>query len=365
MTRQNRRLASLIGPMVFALIACGCGGGGGGGGHHHGGGGGGSGNNFSCTSGTAYFGDQVGGGDEFGWCVAHNNNSFSFTDLTLNGSPTNGGFAADATFVNLLGLTVSASAGTALEMPNTQLLVSPGNLITGVNANNNAVVLISKQAGFCPPAGSNYNFVTLPKSGWFTTNPAYGTVSLASGSLGLTVKDINGNSMGNENDSYTCDSSTSFLTFTQSSNGKVRTVATSPQGLFVDTAGSGGAGLLQATSNVGSTVAAGTFLGLIYQPDGTNKVQVVGFRPGGCAAPLCGFDPSTAGQPSNGMTLIPGAESTPGLFTGGTFVDTNTDSPFVVVANTVMVNGTNKVVLYGITFDSTANTAVSVLLLEQ
>lgn len=364
MTRLNRRWASLISSMVFALVACGCGGGGGGGHHHHGGGGGGGGNNFSCASGTPYFGDQVGGGDEFGWCVAHSNNSFSFTDLTLNGSPTNGGFAADATFANLLNLTVSASAGTGVEMPNAELLVSPGNLISGVNANNNAVVAISKQAGFCPSAGTNYNFVTLPKSGWFTTSPAYGTVSLASGTLSLMVKDINGNSIDSENDAYTCDSSTSFLTFTQS-NGKVRTVATSPQGLFVDTAGSGGAGVLQANSNVGSTVAAGTFLGLIYQPDGANKVQVVGFRPGGCAAPLCGFDPSTAGQPSNGMTLNPGAESTPGLFSSGTFVDTNTDSPFVVVANTVMVNGTNKVVLYGITFDSTANTAVSVLLAEQ
>jgi hypothetical protein len=53
------------------------------------------------------------------------------------------------------------------------------------------------------------------------------------------------------------------------------------------------------------------------------------------------------------------------LFTAGTLVDTNTDTPFVVIANPVLVNGASKVILYGITFDATANTAVSVLLLEQ
>jgi hypothetical protein len=82
-------------------------------------------------------------------------------------------------------------------------------------------------------------------------------------------------------------------------------------------------------------------------------------------APLCGFDPLTAGQPSNGMTLSPGAESQLGLFTNGTLVDTNTISPFVMVASTVIVNGTNKVVLYGVGFNTTASTPVAIMLLEQ
>ena len=91
----------------------------------------------------------------------------------------------------------------------------------------------------------------------------------------------------------------------------------------------------------------------------------MGFKPGGCAAALCGFDPLTAGEPSNGMTLNPGAESSFGLFTNGTLVDTNTDTPLVIVANTVIVNGANKVIFYGVTFDTTANTPVAMLFFEQ
>jgi len=110
---------------------------------------------------------------------------------------------------------------------------------------------------------------------------------------------------------------------------------------------------------------AGTFLGVIYQPNTLNQPHTVGFVPGGCAAALCGFDPLSAGQPSNGMTLSPGAESQSGLFTNGTLVDTNTISPFVMVASIVVINGANKVVLYGISFDATANTPVAPLLLEE
>lgn len=354
------RWTFLIGSATVALLMSACGGGGGGGHHHHSTG---NGMAFTCASGTPYVGDQAGGGDIFGWCVDHANSSFSFTDISLSGSPTNGGFTPDATFADLLNLTAGASAGTAVEMPNTQVLVNPGNLITGPNATAGPVVLVSNQQGFCPAAGTNYNFATVPKSGWATGSPAYGTVSLAGANLSLTVKDLNGNAIGSENDTYSCDPTTSFLTFTQQSNGKMRTVVTSPKGLFIDTAGSGAAGLLQATSNVGNTIAVGTFLGVIYQPDGNNKVQTVGFKPGGCAAALCGFDPPT--NSLNGMTLTPGNETSPGLFTNGTLVDANTDSPLVVVANTITVDGANKVVLYGIAFDSTANTAVSVLLLEQ
>ena len=65
------------------------------------------------------------------------------------------------------------------------------------------------------------------------------------------------------------------------------------------------------------------------------------------------------------MTLSPGAESQLGLFTNGTLVDINTISPFVMVASTVVVNGAHKVVLYGVGFDTTTNTPVAIMLLEQ
>jgi hypothetical protein len=362
MRTRIQRWTAFTGLILAALLSSGCGGGGGGG-HHHGGGGGG--NSFSCTSGTPYLGDQGGGGDLFGWCVSHSGNAFSFTDLSLSSGATNGTFTFNPTFNNLLTFNASANSGTSVEMPNTQLLVNPGNLLNSASMSANPVVLVFQQSGFCPALGTNYNFATLPKSSWTTSNPAYGTVSLAASNLTIAVSDINGNSLGSETDPYTCDPSTSLLTFTQQSDGKTRTVATSPQGLFVDKAGNGGAGLLQATSAVGGAVTTGTLLGLIYQPNSANPTRTVGFRPGGCAAALCGFDPLTSGQPSNGMTLDPGTESSAGLFTRATLVDANTDSPLVAVANTVSVNGVNKVVLYGITFNPTANTPVSVLLLEQ
>ena len=59
---------------AVALPACG-----GGGGHHHQMPGP---TAFSCTQGTPYIGDQAGGGDLFGWCIARSNGSFSFTDLS-------------------------------------------------------------------------------------------------------------------------------------------------------------------------------------------------------------------------------------------------------------------------------------------
>ena len=149
------------------------------------------------------------------------------------------------------------------------------------------------------------------------------------------------------------------------SNGKVRNVTTSPQGLFVERAGDGIGGIPEATVSLESTVAGGTFLGIIYKANAASPTQTVGFRPGGCAATLCGFDPSTSGQPSNGMTLDLGIESSFGLFTNGSLLDTNTDGPFVAVANIVSTGAGSKVILYGITFDATANTPVTVVLLEQ
>ena len=342
---------------AVALPACG-----GGGGHHHQMPGA---TAFSCTQGTPYIGDQAGGGDLFGWCIARGNGSFSFSDLSSNGPPSNGGLLPSAAFPDLLQLTSSVNAGIAVEMPNVQLLVSPANLSTASTVPNNPMVLVVQQPGACPGEGSNYRFIALPKSGWSSSDPAFGSVSFAGGRVSVTERDLNGTFLGSESDPYTCDSSTSLLTFTQASNGKTRTVAVSPQGLFVDTAGNGSAGIGEAPQSMATILASGSFLGITFQPDGANKTQIVGFKPVGCPAPLCGFDPSSTSPPSNGMRLDPGVESSPGLFTSGTLLDGHNDIPFVSVANTVTVGGVNKAVLYGITFDSVANTAVAVLLLEQ
>jgi hypothetical protein len=264
---------------------------------------------------------------------------------------------------NLLNFTASADSGAAVELPGTQLLVNPGTLLTGVGPSQNPVLSIFQQSGFCPSSGTSYRFSALPKSTWTGSNPAYGTVSLTASNATLTAFDLNGDLQGSETDPYTCDPSTSILTVTQS-NGKVRNVTTSPQGLFVERAGDGVGGLPEATVSLESTAAGGTFLGIIYKANAASPTQTVGFMPGGCAATLCGFDPTSSGQPNNGMTLNLGTESSFGLFTNGSLVDTNTDSPFVAVANSVSTGAGSKVILYGITFDATANTPVAVLLLS-
>jgi hypothetical protein len=354
---------------TLAATACKLGGGGGGGGHHGGGGSGGGGlggggGAFSCTSGTTYKGDQVGGGDFFGWCIDHSSNAFSFADLTTSSATTSGGLTLNVSFNNFLNLTASADSGDAVEMPGTQLLVNPGTLLPGIGPSQNPVVSIVQQSGFCPSSGTSYRFSALPKSTWTGSKPAYGTVSLAASNATLTAFDLNGNPQGSETDPYTCDPSTSILTVTQS-NGRVRNVTTSSQGLFVERAGDGVGGLPEATVSLQSTAAGGTFLGIIYKANAASPTQTVGFRPGGCAATLCGFDPTTSGQPSNGMTLNLGTESSFGLFTNGSLVDTNTDSPYVAIANLITTSAGSKLILYGITFDATANTPVAVLLHEQ
>jgi len=369
----NRAQRCLLWPILvlISLLLFGCGGGGGGS-HHNGGGGGGGGGGslgrFSCTNSTPYVGDQIGGGggEMFGWCVSDASNTFSFTDLTMSGAPVNGSVTANSTFSNLLNLSAAGNNGTAIEMPGTALLVNPGSLLTSETGSANPVATIFQQLGFCPSSGNNYQFVILPKPSWIATKPAYGTVDLSSSSsLTLNSFDLAGKAKDvNVPFTYTCDSTKALLKVTDSSNNSVW-VATSPQGLLQVAAGNGEAGLLRALSSTSSAIAAGTFLGVIYQPNTANPPQTVGFKPGGCAAALCGFDPLTAGQPSNGMTLDPGAESSFGLFTNGTLVDTNTDTPLVIVANPVLVNGVNKLIFYGVTFDTTANTPVAMLFFEQ
>jgi hypothetical protein len=354
-------LISVAIALLGLMAACKGGGGGGGGGHHHGGGGG----SASCAAGeVSYFGDEAGGGDDFVWCISGSSNTFAINDVSTIAIPTTGTFTTDATLPNLLTLTSSVPSvgtGTAVEQPSAMLLVNLGSLPTGsIFPTQDVVALVFEQVGFCPPSGTNYQAVVLPKSDWTSDQTAYGTVGLAGSNVTLTTFALNGTSTGSESDAYTCDSTTSLITFTDS-KGKKRYVATSPTGLFIDEAGTGAAGLLQATNNIALT-PGDTYLGMLYEPNTTPTTTTVGFTVAANGSSLTGFAPSTSGFPANGININLGLQTGVGLFTSGSLVQgTDNDLNFTAVANTV--NG--KIVIFGITFDTTTNTPVTVLLSQQ
>lgn len=318
-----------------------------------------------CSDAAAvpYLGAQAGGGDRFDACIDHRNTSFSFLDRSARAISVTGAFAPNATYSSLLNLnstTPTTATGTAVEMPSTALLINPGGLKTRTN---NALLepialVFRQQTGVCPSAGATFWFVTLPQANWTTSNLAYGTIVLGSSSLTISGLSLTGASAG-ATDNYSCDASTSLLTFTDASLG-TRHLAVSPSGLFVGDGANGFAGLPQPAANL--TIASGeVFLGVIYEP-GPNPgtVTTVGFT--ATSAALDGFDPLTTGNPSNGITITLGSQSSPGLFTGGTLVEgTTTDADFAVIANTFG----GKKVLYGVTFNTVRNTPVGVLLLQQ
>jgi hypothetical protein len=150
------------------------------------------------------------------------------------------------------------------------------------------------------------------------------------------------------------------LAFTDAS-GSTRHLAFSPSGLFVGDGLNGMAGFREATASAG--IATGDiFLGVISEPGPSpGTTRIVGFNATSSTL-LSGFDPLTSNNPSNGIVINLGAQSSPGLFTGGSLTEgADTDPNFEAIA---IIVGAKKV-LYGISFDATKNTPVSVLLQEQ
>jgi hypothetical protein len=353
MTTQFRRGISCVGLIISALLAFGCKLGGGGG-HHHGSGSGG--NNAFCSSGQVSYRGPQAGGDEYLWCIS--DSAFALTDQNTN-STVNGGFTTGATYPNLLSLTSGSASGTAVEMANEVLLVGPGTLPTGSLApSSNVIATVFEQAGYCPPSGTNVQFVSLPQSDWTTSREAYGTASLSGSNLTISLFALDGTAGGSETDPYSCDPTTSFITFTDS-KGKLRTLSTSPGGLFVAKGGQGAIGVVTASSNI-SLTAGDTYLGMLYEPNTAAPTTPIGFTVAASGTSLSGFAPSNGN--ANGFTVNLGSQTSPGLFTGGTFVEgAVTDTNLDVVAN----SAGGKLVLWGITYNATTGTAVNVLLLQQ
>jgi Bacterial Ig-like domain (group 2) len=321
-----------------------------------------------CTnSGVPYLGAQAGAGDRFDACIAHSDSTFSLLDLSTKAVAVTGTFTTNATYANLLTLnstTPAVGSGTAVEMPSTALLINPGLPPTGLKTRtfnplpNPIALVFQQQPGVCPATGETLLFVTLPQTTWTASNVAYGTVALGSSTLTIDGSLLNGTTI-TQTDGYTCDTTTSLLSFTDAS-AAARLIAVSPSGLVVGNGINGLAGLPQPAADV--TITSGdTFLGVMYEPNPrSNLATTVGFTATSSTS-LSGFDPLATGNPSNGVAINLGAQSSPGLFTGGILTDgADTDPNFAAIAH--IVGG--KKVLYGITFDTTKNTPVSVLLLQ-
>ena len=353
MTTKFRRGISWASLMVLAVFGFGCKMGGGG---HHGGGGGGGGTNASCSAGQVSYRGPQAGGDEYLWCIS--GSAFAMTDQNTNVT-TNGGFTTGTTYPNMLNLTSGSSSGTAVELANEALLVNLGTLPSGaLTPTQNVIATVFEQAGFCPASGTNVQFVSLPKNDWTTSNDAYGTASLSGSNLTFSVFTLDGTANGSETDAYSCDSTTSLITFTDS-KGKVRTLSTSPDGLFVAKGGQGAIGVLTASSNI-SLTAGDTYLGMLYEPATATPTTTIGFTVDASGTSLTGFAPSNGN--ANGFTVNLGSQTSSGLFTGGTLMEGSvTDVNLDIVAN----SAGGKLALWGITYNATAGTAVNVLLLQQ
>ena len=322
-----------------------------------------------CSSASAipYLGAQAGGGDRFQACFDRTRNTFSFVNLSSKAVTISGILTSNASYPNLFNLQiVTPTDGTAVEMPNTALLINPGTIQTRrFNPPHEPIAFVFWQSPFvCPAAGTEFQFVTLPDSPWTTANVAYGTLVLSS-TTALTINGsfLDGTPSTPETDGYGCDLIGSLLRYTDAS-GFNRYLAVSPGRLSVGSSSDNIAGLPVPTSSV-SIATGDTFLGVIYEPAlNPGTVTTVGFN---ATSPttLTGFDPLTAGSPPNGLVMTLGAQSSPGLFAGGTLQEgTTTDAHFAAIANT-FGTAPGKLVLYGITFNTVKNTPVSVLLLQQ
>lgn len=320
-----------------------------------------------AASASPYLGAQAGGGDRFSACLDRTNNTFAFVDQSSKAVTISGTLTSSATYPNLFNLTTrTLQHGTAVEMPSTALLINPGTIATRIyNPPQEPIAFALRQSPFvCPAVGTEFRFVTLPGPPWTTSDLAYGTLTLTS-TFGLTINGtlLNGTPSAPTIDNYGCDMVDSLLRYTDA-GGFTRYLALSPAGLFVGSGADNIAGVPLPASPV-SIASGDTFLGVIYERDPSpGTVTTVGFNATSTTT-LTGFDPLTTGSPPNGLVITLGAQSSPGLFAGGTLQEgTTTDANFAAIANTFGATP-GKMVLYGITFNTVKNTPVSVLLLQQ
>lgn len=275
--------------------------------------------------------------------------------------------------------------GYAVEMQDEMALMQPDAVGSKVVA---AVANSCPQLSLSMP--TSYRFVTLPSKTFAITDAAYGNVAVTQTSTSPNVYSLTFNSFqldGTQHPSNTfpavsCDSTFQVLTIPGTSPGPV-TMAFSGHGAMVIDNGTGipSVGLQQPANPLSTSgmngILAGQYLGVFFRPNsapGTFQnpahiTQMVGFGPNTGATLTGGIFVSPGGDlisaHPNDQVVTLGAQTSPGLFPGGTLaIGTTTIMNFDVVAG--QVNG--KFVLYGIGLDTSNSSSpqpTAVLLIQQ
>ena len=204
-------------------------------------------------TGNTYFGTQS-GGDYWKWII----DATSTTEGTFWGKNFTMSYECSGTYevlpskfckalinyVHKDGLEGPSVGDTAyfLEFPNTMLLVKPN-----AAAGEDKVIVCAAAATSAPANGTICNFITIPWAGWLSTNAAYGTAEVISGSS-YTFEVVQHNFDGN-----VVADGTGLQSGFQFSNGMFSNptqdmkIFITPSGVFAGDAGPGRGGIAGAT----------------------------------------------------------------------------------------------------------------------
>jgi hypothetical protein len=274
--------------------------------------------------------------------------------------------------------------GYAVEMQDEMALMQPGSMGTKV---------IAAVANSCPQltVPTNYQFVTLPSKAFVITDAAYGNVTVTQPSMSSNTYNLTFNTFQLNGTASTanamqtgvlCDSTFHVLSFTGTTSLPV-TMAFSGHGAMVIDNGTGipAVGLQQPTGMLmTSAILAGQYLGVLFHPN----MPAGSLANPGHISQMVGFGPNTGTTLTGGIFVSPGTDpfanhltdhvitlgtqTSPGLFTGGTFaIGTN---PVITIKNFDVVAGVvnNKFVLYGIGLDTSSSSSMqptAVLLIQK
>jgi len=247
-----------------------------------------------------------------------------------------------------------------LEFPNTMLLVKPDN-------QGDSRVMVCAAAAATAPDPGKFLFVNIPKSGWVSSDAAFGTVeaSLTSGKWHFNVTNflITGELQGNDdgtaddfvysNGTFTCESG-------PSTNLKI---FMTPSNVFFGDSGPGEGGFAGAKYDATITdinnVLNHTYKGVrfIHYPGGasnntgeTEPITAVASNDGVGMWASSYSDIDTSALPGSGVNIT--FESSPvNGFTRGYVEDIGTGQPEIIQAAVSRIGADQKYMIYGIGLD--------------
>jgi hypothetical protein len=265
---------------------------------------------------------------------------------------------------------MSGLVGYGVEVQGAAVLLRP-------STEDDQIVFFVSQDG-CPHLTStaSFNGITLLGSTSTQGSPAYGTLSLTQNGAAFNAAinnfDIGGKPLpGRQLVSGACNSTNNTVSFPTGQQNAFVNLADSLSGIFfvADPSGNSSVGVLPPGKAIDpSLVTMGSYLGIVYDPGGAKPTQIVGFGPGSASSITGGafdaIDTDPFNAHLNNLTITFGAQSTNGLFTGGTIADSVTNYSFAPLVTVVGLSSAGKVdtLILGISFDFKSNTPVLIFL---